>query len=420
MTEAQDIVRIDDLADPVTPDRLAEIKAAMTQMGETISLTPETLVAAAVARTGVHDLGDGPFLDHLGVLCRALEAEGNLSAAGRTAVFFQVNQIVVNRLLLRQLMNEHPEIEEEEIAKPIFICGLPRTGTTHLHELLASDPSLRFLPYWEGQEPFLVPSERPAAGEPDPRIVRAGEAIALLDVAAPHMKRMHEMAPERAHEEIPLLAISGSSMYMETIAAMPSWRDHYLATDQTFAYEELRVVLKALQWLRGGTRWVLKSPQHIEQFPALMRVFPDATFVVTHRDPVSVTASLATMFCYISRLNQDHLDLHATGGYWADRLERMLRTCMSEREVLPTDRTIDVRFHEFMADEPAMVERIYTLAEHPFTSEVRSRLEATLASNPRGRHGRIAYDLSQFGIDPEERRRALAAYVDHFAVHWER
>src|SRR5207248_9609453 len=178
----------------------------------------------------------------------------------------------------------------------------------------------------------------------------------------PSIKRMHEMTPEHVHEEINLLAMDVSSMYFETMAPMPTLRDHYRSTDQTPAYAYLKRVLKVLQFLRGGTRWVLKSPQHLEQFGPLVTTFPDATFVVTHRDPVSVTASLTTMMTYLARLNLEPVHPAIVGGYWADRLETMLQACVRDRDVLPADRSIDVRFNELMADDLAIVERFFSRA----------------------------------------------------------
>ena len=129
---------------------------------------------------------------------------------------------------------------------------------------------------------------------------------------------------------------------------MPSWRDYYLTHDQTPHYEYLRTVLQVLQWLRGGERWVLKSPQHLEQFPALRTTFPDATFVVTHRDPVSVTASVATMITYTARMSHERVDPNHIGGYWADRIERMLHACVDDRDAAagrPVDRRALRRVH---------------------------------------------------------------------------
>jgi hypothetical protein len=185
-------------------------------------------------------------------------------------------------------------------------------------------------------------------------------------------------------------------------------------------YAYLKKVLQVLTWLRGGERWVLKSPQHLEQFPALAATFPDATFVVTHRDPVAVTVSTATMISYSARMNQARPDPFAIGQYWAARIEDKLGACVRDREALPVDQSIDVRFHEFMADDVAMVERIYDLAGQPMTSEVRTAMDAFMAEHPRGRHGGVIYDLADFGLDADERYKALQFYIDRFDVEIER
>ena len=154
---------------------------------------------------------------------------------------------------------------------------------------------------------------------------------------------------------------------------MPTWRDAYLSRDQRPTYAYLRKVLKVLQWLSIGSRWVLKTPQHLEQFPALVDTFPDATFVVTHRDPVSVTVSMVTMIAYTARLTRDRVDVEGMGCLLGrHRLERMLRRCAEERDALPADRTIDVRFDEFMADDLAMVGRVYDLAGQPLDERATS------------------------------------------------
>ncbi len=208
-------------------------------------------------------------------------------------------------------------------------------------------------------------------------------------------------------------------MLFETTAPMPTWRDAYLSRDQRPSYAYLLKVLKVLQWLRGGTRWVLKTPQHLEQFPALVDTFPDATFVVTHRDPVSVTASMVTMLAYTARLTRDRVDVEGIGHYWADRLEEMLGRCAEQHYVLPADRTIDVHFDEFMADDMAMVARVYDLAEQPFDGAARAAMRGFMAEHPRGKFGGVLYDLAEFGLDPAERRRALCFYTDRFGVRLE-
>jgi hypothetical protein len=232
----------------------------------------------------------------------------------------------------------------------------------------------------------------------------------------PYFNRMHEMTVDHTHEEIQLLAIDFSSMLLETTAPMPTWRDAYRARDQRPSYAYLRRVLQVLQWLRGGTRWVLKSPQHLEQFPVLVETFPDATFVVTHRDPVSVTTSMVTMLAYTARLTRDRVDVAGIGHFWADRLELMLRSCAAQRDVLPAGQTIDVHFDEFMADDLAMVARVYDLAAQPFGPDARAAMREFMEAHPRGKFGTIDYDLAQFDLDPGELRRAFAFYTERFAV----
>ena len=335
----------------------------------------------------------------LDLLCRAMRDEGGFNGAGVLQQHTFIVGLLKNRLLVEDLVRRHPEILEEPITAPIVICGLPRTGTTHLHNLMSADPALRSLPYWESLEPVLADRERSGLGAPDPRLERTATALSFLDVAMPLFKRMHEMTVEHVHEEIQLLAIDFSSMLFETTAPMPLWRDAYLARDQRPSYAYFRRLLQVLQWLRGGTRWVLKSPQHLEQFGPLRDTFPDATFVVTHRDPVSVTSSMITMLAYSARLSRDRVDLEGIGGYWADRLERMLHRCASERDLLPAGQTIDVHFDEFMADDVAMVERVYRLAGQPFDEPARAAMSAFMVEHPRGRHGTVEYDLERFGLD---------------------
>jgi hypothetical protein len=409
-------VRIYDLADPKFPPNAAEILSAMAAMADGIRLEPDALMEDAAAKTGLSDFGSDGFREPLDVLCNAFQTEAPLSGPGVVSQHALFVQLLSNRLLVENLLRRHPEIQDVRIAAPIIVCGLPRTGTTHLHNLMAADPALRSLPYWESLEPVLPDSERPAPGEPDPRLARTEAALDFINSAMPYFKRMHEMTVDHVHEEIQLLAIDFSTMLFETTSAMPTWRDYYLAHDQIPHYEYLRAVLKVLQWLRGGERWVLKSPQHIEQFPALRATFPDATFVVTHRDPVSVTTSVATMITYTARLSHERVDPHFIGGYWADRIQRMLRSCADERDVLPADQSVDVHFDEFMADDVAMVERIYELAGQPMTDAARGAMQSFMDDHPRGKFGGIIYDLADFGLDASERRDALRFYTDRFAV----
>ena len=402
-------VRIDDLANPVYPEAARPIREALAGYGSVLELTPEALLAGATERTGLTDFGDPAFQERLDLLCAALRTEANLSATGVAVVFEQLTGNLVNRLRLEALITAHPEIESVPILRPIIIAGLPRSGTTHLHNLIAADPAIRSLPYWESLEPFPAPDE----GE-QPRRDRCAVGLDMVETSMPYFKRMHEMTVDHAHEEIQLLANDISGMLFETTYAIPSFAAHYKATDQRPSYAYFKRSLQALQWLRGGTRWVLKSPQHLEQFPALYDTFPDATFVVTHRDPSEVTRSMATMVAYGSRMACESPDPHTIGRYWLGRAEDLLNGCLRDRDVLPAEQSIDVRFADFMSDEQGTLRAVYALAGQPYDDGVQAAMAAFIAEHPRGRHGEVSYDLADLGLDPDDVARRLSGYRRRF------
>jgi len=239
-------VRIDDLAHPRFSPETTEILTAMAAMADGVRLEPDALMEAAVARTGLSDFGDDGFREPLDVLCTAFRTEAGLSGPGIVSNHALLVQLLSNRLLIQDLLRRHPEIHDVRIAAPIIVCGLPRTGTTHLHNLMAADPALRSLPYWESLEPVT--------DDADGAKSRTAQGLAMSDVVMPHFKRMHEMTVDHVHEEIQLLAIDVSTMLFETFGIMPSWRDYYLSHDQTPSYEYRRTVLQVLQWQRGGSR----------------------------------------------------------------------------------------------------------------------------------------------------------------------
>jgi hypothetical protein len=243
----------------------------------------------------------------------------------------------------------------------------------------------------------------------------------------PLLAAMHPMEPEHIHEELELMGPDFASYNFEWLSPSPRWRDHYYATDQTPHYRYMRDVLKLLQWRRGEAassaetkRWVLKCPQHLEQIPALRSVFPDATFVITHRDPLAVIQSSVTMLAYGERMRRDQVDTAALVEYWTARIEHLLRACVRDREALPQGQSIDVLFHEFMADDLAMVDKIYAVAGMPMTTAARARFAQFLADHPRGKEGRMVYDLpGDFGVDLAALRARFAFYFERFPVRSE-
>jgi hypothetical protein len=324
----------------------------------------------------------------------------------------QLAQWLKNRLLLTDLLQRHPEIHDIELLAPVVIAGLPRTGTTHLHNLLAAAPTFRTIPYWESNEPFPLPAE--AGVEPDPRRTRMDAAVEFMNALMPHFPLMHEMTTDHVHEEIQLLANDFSSMLFETLGHVPRWRDYYLSHDQTPHYHHLATQLKALQFLRGGRRWLLKSPQHLEQLPVLDNVFPGVIVIITHRDPVPVALSMLAMLTYSARMHCSPVPVGEIAATWIDRLELMLGALARDREVIGPDRSIDVRFDEFMADELGVAATVYELAGEPVTDEAHAAMRDYLSGHQRGRLGTVATSAQMFGLDDNELRRRFAPYVGRF------
>ncbi len=407
----------------------------MAALGASMALDVDAIVVDARQQAGLHDLGAGDgFLERLHVYLDALDHEGGLGAAGRLVARTQVTQLVANRLLAHDYVTRHPDVLAEPISAPIVIAGLPRTGTTHLHNLMATDRELRSLPYWESLEPVPPRAEQGDGGaQADGRRERCAAGIWFIDEVMPEFHRMHEMTVDHVHEEIQLLAIDASTMLFETTAILPSWRDYYRAHDQRPSYEFLRRMFQVCQHAntparlrlaprgagtrRGAPRWVLKSPQHLEQIPAVLHAFPDATLVFTHRDPVAVIASFATMAAYSARTNHDApIDVRAIARYWRDRILDLYAACVRDRDLAPPDRSIDVQFDEFMADDVAMVERIYSVAGLAFSGATRAAMDTFMAEHPRGKYGGVIYDLDQLGLDAAEIRAAARPYIEHFAV----
>lgn len=403
-------IRLTDLARPTFSPDVQSIFEAMVPMADGLRLDSDQLHQMASEQTDLNDFGPRDYTERLDVLLAAMN-QLQLTPAGMLNLHTQLLQLLKNRLLLVDLLDRHPEIYEVELVPPVVIAGLPRTGTTHLHNLLSSGPTFRSLPYWESIEPFPLAAE---GTDIEPRRERTGQAVWFANEAMPHFAAMHEMTTDHVHEEIQLLANDFSTMFFETVADLPAWRDHYLGQDQTPHYQHLRVQLQALQHLRGGRRWVLKSPQHLEQLPVLATVFPGATVVLTHRDPVSVVVSMATMVVYTARMYRSEVPVARLASYWADRIERMLGTLVVDRDVLSAATSVDVRFDDFMADDLATARQVYDLAGETVTPEADAAMREFLDSHQRDRHGRIDYRAADLGLDVDELGERFAGYTARF------
>jgi hypothetical protein len=408
-----DEIRIDDLAAPV----LNDLQRMGLEYGERkhTELSVDAVCEAAVDRTGLADFGPDDFRERLGVQLVEMDADPERTGLGRMLMFNDCVRYAANRLRIQNLLTRHPEIREIEITAPVIVIGLPRSGTTHLVNLLAADRRFRSMPLWESYEPVPDPEEWATTDGVDPRWTRCQQAWEAMQTGAPFVAAMHPMAPDHVHEENELMAPDFSNYNVEWVARAPQWRDYYLGHDQTPHYAYMKTVLQILQWYRARERWVLKSPQHLEQIGPLLATFPDATIVVTHRDPVAVVQSTITMLTYGARTAYRTVRPEWYRDYWTERIGLLLDASLRDRHLLPADRIVDVFFDQYMADELGTLQRVYDVAGIELTDTARAEIERYRTAHPRGKEGRVVYDLRRhFDTTPEEVRARFGAYLDRF------
>ena len=402
--------RIDDLAHPV----LTETQRRAIAAAPAVDLTIEAVLDSASAATGLDDFGDPGFRPRLEIWLRSFAEDAGLGPLGRANGFADCVRQASTRLRLEHVWKSHPGIASTIIDRPIVIAGLPRSGTTHLVNLLAADERLRSMPLWESMEP-IAETEPPPPAETDPRRLRCRAMWGAFEALLPLMPAMHEMDPDSVHEDVELLGPDFSGYVPEWVCRAHRLRDWLCAHDQSPHYAYARRILQYMTWSRGPNRWVLKSPPHMENLAALAATYPDASVVITHRDPLAVIASAVTMIAYGDRLRRTRVDLPELADYWIARIERLLQRCVAERAAPP--KAIDVRFADYMADQMGVIERVYAQAELELAPAARMRIETYLAANPRGKHGQVTYDLARdFGVDVAALRRRFAFYTERFGI----
>ncbi len=405
----------------LTSPELTDVQRQVLQFTEAkhIEFDSDRMLAEAIAAARVgDDLDDTDgFAGRLVAHVAAIEADEGLTQLARSSLRQRVVRLLRNRLSLTDLIKRYPEIESIPIEKPFIVVGMPRSGTTHLVNLIAADPRRRALPYWESQDPIPALGEGPDVFGVDPRYARARSEHDALMASAPVVAAMHDRFPEAIEEEVELLDLDLAGYVLEWHARVPDWRDYYLGLDQNRHYAYMRKVLQALTFLRGPRTWVLKSPQHCEQLGPLMATFPDATVAFTHRDPVAVVQSTITMMAYSDRLRRKSIDPGWLLDYWSDRVHRLLSACVRDRDLVPAEQSIDISFHHLNGNEMPLLEELYRRADVELTPKVRGCFQQYLDSNPRGKNGRINYDLQRhFGISPDELRERFAFYFNRFDV----
>jgi Sulfotransferase family len=409
-------IRIRDLGRPEYSEAGA---AAIKAIEETpFEFSVDAIIKGARAECDVsffaETIADDGTLSRLEEWIRAVEADRQFSRIGRFQTLQYAKRHLIQRSRLEALYAEHPEIDDVQIGRPLIIAGLPRSGTTHLLNLIGADSRLRSLRYWESLEPIPSPAAR--RGEvPDQRRQNGQAQLDIQNTMMPLFRNMYDVENDGIHEEVELQHMCMSTLLMAATAQVPDWMQSYFARDQRPHYAFMKRAIKALQFLAPRERWVLKSPQHMGSIPALLETFPDATFVVTHRDPVAVFASWATLLTYAARFSRSPIDVRETAEYAQLLMKLLLDRLVRDRDSLPEDRTEHVYFHEFMADDWGTLSRIYERANLSFTDETQTSMKQYLDQHPRGRHGKILYDLKEdFGVDRESVYDAFSNYLEAF------
>ena len=390
--------------------------AALERVGlGRVSLDEADLLRAARRAAAAFDFGDDGFRAPLGVLLRALASEARLTGIGRIAARTDIVGLLTNRLRLEADRARHPAIAREEIRRPLFIVGLPRTGSTLLHQLLAQDPAARVARAWEVMAPS-PPPERDRY-DTDPRIARAARQLQWFDRLAPEFKKVHALGAELPLECIAIMGGSFVSSRFHTTYHVPSYQAWLAAADLRPAYEFHRRFLQHLQWRAPAGHWVLKAPAHVFAFEVLFATYPDALVVQTHRDPLTVLGSVASLTVILQRAFTDELDLAEIGAEitrrWSDGLERAIE---ARRDPRVGDRFVDVRYEELLRDPMVSVRRIYERFGMTLPAEAEIRMREFLTRHPKDRHGSHRYGLSTFGLDAPALARRFKSYYDRFGI----
>lgn len=407
------VFRVEQFRDPsIAPERRAELEAAEA---EPLDLSVAGVLADARAQTGLSDFGPMDFTERLGALLGEVAANDNLWRFAKANFRVACVKQAANRLRNKAFLDANPAVADEVIDRPIIIVGLPRSGTTHLENLIAADGRLRHLPVYLGAEAVPAPGERAGPDGLDPRWVRSNAHWQRMSGNA-IMAAMHEHSPDHACGENELQMPDFTTYQWEWMAEVPGWRDYLLGHDQTPHYAYGKRMLQAIAYqFPSERRWILKGNQHSEQLPALMASYPDACIVQIHRDPLAILQSVLTMRGLSILAHQKHPDVAAHVAYWVDRIERMLRAYIRDLDAVPQGQRLDIPFGDIIADDVGTAQQVLDFAGLPATAESKADMKSYMDCHPRGRDGRVVYDLAgDFNLDVPALRGRFAFYAERF------
>lgn len=384
------------------------------------NLDVKEIVAEAEATSGLADLGEDTWQDGLERLVESLRTEARLNELGAAIAAGDLVGYLVNRHHITDWHAQHPEIGAADVVPPIVIIGQGRTGTTILHDLLAQDPAHRVPLTWEVDQPHPPPET--ATYDTDPRIAVSQANLEASELLIPGFLAMHPMGAQHAQECVRITGGDFRSAIFPTQYRVPSYgRWLFYEADMAPAYRWHRRFLQLLQWRHPGERWVLKSPGHIWSLGALVAEYPNALLVQTHRDPLTILASLSSLMAVLRKMVTDESTVVECAAEWAGYILDGLDRSVDAREngTVTDDRVVDLHFRAFMADPFTTIRGVYERLDLELTPDTEARMRAFLAENTRDKHGKHEYAFSDTGLDEGEMRERSARYQQYFDVEAE-
>ena len=379
-----------------------------------MSLEVDRIEEDARSATGLDDTGGDHYREGLERLVASMNEEGGLTELGEAMQHVRLTALLSSRLAVEHTYRLHPEIEEGEIGGPVFVIGLPRTGTTALSHLIAADPRFRSLRLWESGSP-TPPPER-ATEHTDPRIAVAEANLALMDEAFPLMRTMHHTEATAATECQDLLGMSFRTAHFDGFARVPSYMDWVVDADMSETYRYHRRVLKLLQWHCPPTLWHLKTPVHMFALDALVEAYPNARFLWSHRDPTKVIGSVCSLIHYTRSWSSDRDDAAELGTEELERWWTAVERAMEFRGRVGDDRFADISFTEIRNDPLQALETGLARIGIPFDERSRAAVAQWAGTHEPDAAGTHAYRLSDFGLGPDRIRERFAPYLTAFDI----
>lgn len=384
--------------------------------GTTTELELDALLEEARLRAGdLTDFGNGPFLDPLEKFLSSLKNEARLNAIGVMIARERILSHSVNRLNYIEDRKRIPAIRNQKITKPVFIIGMPRTGTTILHDILAQDPANRAPMTWEVM--FPSPPPETATFHSDPRIEACAATFPDIDAMIPGFKAMHPMGALLTQECVTLMGETMCTPLFHCQFRVPSYQDWVDGeADWRHVYDFHEQQLQHLQTHHHADRWVLKTGAHMWGLEHLLAKYPDARIVFTHRDPVDSMTSYASLTSLVRTMGSDDVDRKEIARDWTARLRNAVDHGFEVRESgdYPDALFYDMHFTDFVKDQFGVVESIYASFDIPMSISGALQMKTFIEDNPKGKHGSHHYSPEEFGVDPERVRAEFRSYIERF------